>query len=57
MYPKNFLDLTPKEHLKALSSQLVSPQDLKDILEIVNMLGFQLTLNHRIIYINLNVFS
>ena len=57
MYPKNFLDLTPKVHLKALSSQLVSPQDLKDILEIVNMLGFQLTLNHHIIYINLNVFS
>ena len=35
----------------------MSPQDLKDITEIINMLGFQVTLNHHVIYINLNIFS
>ena len=32
------------------------PQDIKNILEVINMLGLCLTLHHHIIDINLNVF-
>ena len=32
------------------------PQDLKDIPEVVDEFRFQLTLNHHVVYINLNVF-
>ena len=31
------------------------PQDLKDIPEVVNVLRFQLTLDHYVVYINLNI--
>ena len=34
----------------------MSPQDLKDIPEVINVLRFQLDLNHHVVYINLNIF-
>ena len=33
------------------------PQDLKDIPEVVNMLRFQLTLDHHVVYIYFNILS
>ena len=33
------------------------PQDLKDIPEVVNVLRFQLTLDHHVIYIDFNILA
>ena len=33
------------------------PQDLKNIPEVVNVLKFQLTLDHHIVYINFNILA
>ena len=33
------------------------PQDLKDIPEVVNVLRFQLTLDHHVVYIDFNILA
>ena len=33
------------------------PQDLKDIPELVNVLGFQLTVDHHVVYIDFNILA
>jgi len=56
MYPKNFPDPTPKEHLKALSRSLCFLKILKIFPRSFNVLKFQFALDHHVVYINFNVF-
>ena len=35
----------------------MTPQDLKDAPKVINVLRFQLALNHHVVYVNLNVVS
>ena len=46
-----------KRTLCGIEAQFVSPQYLKNIFEIVYVLGLHLTLYHHIIYVDLNVLA